>query len=111
MAETRFGYVDQLPDEIRDVFTELCQETANLGMKWKLYLDLYGESANIVLLQDTANGEFLMIEQSLRVDMTMTICRLADPPRSMGKENLSLLTFRLPISRQGTAIATRPTGI
>jgi hypothetical protein len=89
MAETRFGHIDQLPDEVRDVFTELCQETANLGMKWRFYLDLFGDPEDLALLHDTANGAFLMIEQSLRVDMTMTICRLADPLKSMGKANLS----------------------
>jgi hypothetical protein len=44
---------------------------------------------NHAILHDTAYLAFEAIEESLRIDITMTTCRLADPVKSMGHENLS----------------------
>jgi hypothetical protein len=84
-----FGHVAELPDEIRDAFMQICQEMGNLSVKWRLYLDLFGEEDTRSLLHDAAYSAFNAIEESIRIDVTMTICRLADPEKSMGRENLS----------------------
>jgi hypothetical protein len=89
MAEGHFGHLDGLPDDVRDSFMWLCQEMANLALKWRLYLDLFGEEETRGLLQDTADQAFHAIEESIRVDVTITISRMADPVTSSGKENLS----------------------
>jgi hypothetical protein len=34
MGRDHFGYLDTLPEDIRDTFMWLCQELGNLTMKW-----------------------------------------------------------------------------
>ena len=89
MSNDAFGYEPKLPPEIQSICMELCQEVAHLNHKWHFYLDLFSLSENTDLLSEIAEASFQIIEDSLRCDMTMAICRLSDPKVSMGKENLS----------------------
>jgi hypothetical protein len=84
-----FGYVPKLPDNIREIFMWLCQDVSSLRSKWKFYRELFGTKENVELFSDLARASFHIIQESLRNDMTMAICRLSDPPQSMGKNNLS----------------------
>jgi AbiU2 len=93
MPSDRFGYNPALPEGIRDVFMWLCQEVAALQNKWSFYLELFSSEDNTALLSDVAGSFFQAVEESLRNDMTMAICRLSDPCRSDGKANLSLATL------------------
>jgi hypothetical protein len=46
------------------------------------------------LLNGLAPAAFQLIEESLRVDMTMAVCRLSDPAQSLNKkDNLSMETL------------------
>jgi len=71
----------------------LCQDVTSLQSKWSLYLKLFSNQEDTMLLSELALGFFQVIEESLRNDMAMAICRLSDPPKSMGKDNLSLRTL------------------
>jgi len=93
MSNRDFGYDIRLPENIREVFMWLCQDVASLQRKWDSYLKLFSSQENTSLLSELAQGFFQVIEESLRNDMTMAICRLSDPPKSMGKDNLSLRTL------------------
>jgi hypothetical protein len=88
--ENAFGYDTRIPENIREIFMWLCQDVAALQSKWDFYLQLYSEEENTDLLSELASWSFNIIEESLRNDMTMAICRLSDPSISMHKENLSL---------------------
>jgi hypothetical protein len=88
-----FGTCPELPAEAQDIFRDLCQDLASLHGKWQLYLQLYSDPETVNLLNDTARAAFQMIEESLRSDITMSICRLSDPPRSCGQDNLSMETL------------------
>jgi hypothetical protein len=93
MATGDFGRYAQLPDEIREKFMWLCQDVASLSEKWGFYIRLFGNPADRALLSDTANASFVILEESIRIDMTMAICRLSDPLMSCGKENLNFSTL------------------
>jgi hypothetical protein len=93
MSKNAFGYVDQLPENIRDSFMWLCQDVASLQHKWDFYLELFGKNQNTDLLSELAPASFNIIFETLQNDITMAICRLSDPPKSMGQENLSLATL------------------
>jgi len=84
-----FGYVDNMPEDIRDIFMWLCQDVASLNDKWRTYKGLYSDSSVTDLLNYTAKHTFQTIEESLRDDMTMSICRLCDPSSLCGYENVS----------------------
>jgi hypothetical protein len=90
MSKNAFGYIEQLPENIKDAFMWLCQDVASLQHKWDFYLELFGKSENTDLLSELAPASFNIIFETLQNDITMAICRLSDPPKSMGQENLSL---------------------
>jgi hypothetical protein len=85
-----FGYQAELPETDREIFCHLCTDLARLNAKWRLYLDLFSEKENTDLLSSRAPGAFQLIEESLRSDMTMAMCRLSDPSQQGGNRNLSL---------------------
>src|SRR5271157_5696642 len=93
MAENPFGYCPELPEEHRPIFQALCQDLAMLHLKWDTYLTLFGPTGDAGVLSNI-DGFLRTIEDSLRADMIMTICRLSDPEKSMGKDNLTF--SRLP---------------
>ncbi len=88
MSAGDFGHLDALPDDIRDIFMWLCQDVAALHRKWDFHLGLFGKSENYPII-DLLPPVFNLIEESLRSDMTMAVCRLGDPVESFGYENLS----------------------
>lgn len=91
--ENRFGYNEALPPEIREIFMWLSQDVASLQGKWTFYLGLFGEEAHTILLSSLARAAFNIIEESLRNDMTLAICRLSDPSQTFRKDNLSMATL------------------
>jgi hypothetical protein len=93
MSQVEIGTSDQLPPEIRDAFAQLYQDVATLQLKWCSYLELFSSQENATLLSNVAQPFFHMIDESLRNDMIMTICRLSDPSQTLGGENLSLATL------------------
>ena len=93
MAKNDFGYSEQLPENIRDVFMWLCQDVASLQHKWDFWLEMFGKSENTDLLSELAPASFNIILETLQNDITMAICRLSDPPKSVGQENLSFATL------------------
>ena len=99
MADDVFGYDSRIPADIRDIYMWLCQDVASLQNKWSFYLELFSSQENTALLSDLARSSFNIIEESLRGDLTMAICRLSDPPQTMGNENLSLVTLIQQCSR------------
>ena len=80
---------ERLPLEIRTIFNWLFLDVIYLQSKWDFYLGLFGKDQNTDLLSELAPWSFNIIEESLRIDMTMIICRLSDPPKSRGNDNLS----------------------
>ena len=88
MPEGDFGHVAALPDDIRDVLMRLCQDVTTLYRTWDLYTGLFGDSESLTVVSQLP-VPFIVIEQALRTDLTMNICRLRDPSISRGRENLS----------------------
>jgi hypothetical protein len=106
MYEDRFGYEEKIPDTIREIFMWLCQEVVSLQDKWRFYQELFGSDENAALLSDLAIHSFEIIEEALRNDMTMSISRLSDPPKSIGKDNLSLMTLIVQCDKADSSIAS-----
>lgn len=90
MFKDKFGYNPELPEEIWEIFMWLCQDVASLHNKWIFYLELFSSPETTTLLSDLARGSFNIIEETIRNDLTMGICRLSDPACSYGKDNLSM---------------------
>jgi hypothetical protein len=90
MDSTPFGHCPKLPENVKDVFRELCQAVAEVHRKWRCYLDLFAEQDNQDLMNRRAPAAFSIIEEALRNDITMGISRINDPKETYGKKNLSL---------------------
>lgn len=88
MARGDFGHLDALPDDTHDTFMWLCQDVARLYQKWDFYLGLFDDKSNCSVMGALPLA-FGIIEESLRADMTMAVCRLSDPAESCQRENLN----------------------
>jgi hypothetical protein len=77
------------------LFHRLWNECAWLHLKWNQYVALFGSKPSRVgILNAAAPTFFRIIQDTLWEDVLLHISRLTDPPRSIGKDNLTL--HRLP---------------
>lgn len=88
--EDRFGHIPELPDDIRGIFRELCQEVAAVYAGWRFYLDLFTSDENKAMFNEVARSSFKLIERALLTEMIMGLCRLSDPPGTGKKGKCSM---------------------
>ena len=96
--EVRFGYSDKVPEEIREAFCSISNNTANIKSKIDLYDELFMKTETVKLLNDSAPYAFELIRESLAADIMMSIFRLLDPERSCGNENASITLLQKKVS-------------
>ncbi|MGA2157748.1 MAG: hypothetical protein WB588_05050 [Dehalococcoidia bacterium] len=85
---------EPLPQEVRNYFKAIYDEVSWLQLKWDFYKTLYDDEHNFTLVLDLAQTSFIIIEDSLRTDMVMTICRLGDRKEYKSKKIIhDRLTF------------------
>src|SRR5689334_11275256 len=91
--EQRFGYSEKLPESIRVIFVELCEDLVFLHNEWELFKDLYGSTHNRELMAELAYYSFKIFRRTLVDEVIIGICSLGDPARSGRndeRQNLSL---------------------
>ena len=89
--EARLKHIMNLGDDLGSVYHELCGEVAWLYIKWEEYVQLFGKAPSRVdLLNSAAPLFFRIVQDSLWEDVLLHIARLTDPPRSAGKDNLTV---------------------
>ena len=69
----------KLPDDVQAEFRALRDQVVLLHMEWLLYKDLFVDPQDQEILNATAPSAFILIENALRADMSMTFRRLIDP--------------------------------
>jgi AbiU2 len=89
-AEQRFGYVEDMPEDVRSLYVELCEDAVSLWHKWEFYLELFGKRENAVLLADLTRASFYVLSELLGDGITMAICRLEDPAQQGKYKNLTI---------------------
>jgi hypothetical protein len=90
--EVRAEHFTTMGPHLGPVYHALWNEVVWLHAKWKEYKELYGEKPTRVdLLNRTAGLFFRIVQDTLWEDALLHLARLTDPPRSAGKENLTLL--------------------
>ncbi len=86
--------IDALGEALGKQYTALHNEVAILHLYWKEYLELFGTSQKrIDRMNQAAPGFFRMLQTELFQTNLLHIARLTDPPKSMGKDNLTLLNL------------------
>jgi len=95
--------------EIGAIYSELWQEIAWINIKWAQYVELFGTNPErIDLLNQAAPSMFRTVQDTLWEDVLLHLARLADPPKSAGRANLSVrqLANLLANSPVGTKVAS-----
>jgi len=89
--EAKRDNIEKLGDKLGSLFHELFNEVAWLYTKWGEYVELFGKApSRINLLNQSAPMFFRIIQDSLWENVLLHIARLTDPPKSSGKNNLSI---------------------
>jgi AbiU2 len=88
--ETRFGYLENMPQHIRELFLELCDEVINLNLRWQFLSELFGKQENAALLANVASASFDVIGNALGEVIIMSICRLSDGLQYRDRPRLTL---------------------
>lgn len=90
MNQDDFGFNENVPEALREIFMWLCQDVASLFQMWSFYLGLFGNEENYALISQSTPIAFIVIEEALRISMTMAICRLNDPSTQFAYVNVSM---------------------
>ncbi len=78
-------------EELGKQHTALTREVTALHLYWKEFLELFGTSdKRIDRLNRSAPGFFRMVQAQQFETNMMHIARLTDPPKSVGKDNLTI---------------------
>ena len=84
-------YIDGMGEPLGRLFYALVDEVEWLYIKWKEYISLYGaEQSYIDLLNKVAPLFFRFVQDLLIESIFLHITRLTDPPRSAGRDNLTI---------------------
>jgi hypothetical protein len=90
-AQAKADHIAKMGEEIGAVYSALWQEVAWLNKKWAQYVELFGTSPErIELLNRAAPAMIRTVQDTLWEDVLLHLARLTDPPKSMGKANLSV---------------------
>jgi len=91
-----------LPGKVGELYYELWNNITTLHLNWQNYRILFGTSPERIDLLNWAAGSFFgMLDDILRHEVFMHIARLADPARSMGRDNASLERMVRELSANG----------
>lgn len=89
--EVKRHHIEVMGDDLGSLYHALWNELAWLYSKWGEYVELFGTKPSRIDLVNKAAGHFFRIVQdSLWEDALLHIARLTDPPKSVGKENLTI---------------------
>lgn len=88
--EAENEHITKLGPDLGPVFHVLWNDRAWLVVKWQEYREMFGSSAEQVELLNSASLFFQIVQDTLWQDILLHLCRMTDPPKSMGRENLTL---------------------
>lgn len=82
---------DQMPDEIREIYFAIRSEVVELNARWIVFKQLFATGQErIGLFNSAAPSFFSMVHDSMRDGIFLSIVRLTEKSRVMGKDTLSL---------------------
>jgi hypothetical protein len=89
--EVRAAKMAAMPAPLGALHYELWTQVAWVHMKWQEYRAFFGKDRETVdFLNDVAPAFFHHLQSVLWDDVLLHLCRLTDPPKSAGKDNLTL---------------------
>ena len=89
--EVKTYHIKSMGKELGPIFHALWNEVAWIYKKWGQYVELFGtKPSRIDLLNNAAPLFFRIVQDTLFEDILVHIARLTDPPKSVGKPNLTI---------------------
>lgn len=91
--ETKRHYIAKMGEELGSLYYALWQEVVWLHVEWAEYVELYiygTKPSRIALLNEAAPSFFRLVQDGLFETAVLKIARLTDPPKSVGKPNLTV---------------------
>jgi hypothetical protein len=89
--EVRERHVKAMGDDLGELFYLLKQQLFQLFVQWNEYVDAFGTNEQrIQLLNKVAGGFARSVQDALWADVLLGLTRITDPPKSVGKDNLSV---------------------
>lgn len=82
---------------LRNKFDAIHREVVVLHFKWTYFLQLFGHQAGVKILNASAPALFKVIEDAMFYDIALSVMRLIDPPKTLGRQNLSFSALVLEI--------------
>lgn len=80
----------KIPFKFRDLFEMVSNHLRTISVAWAQFRELFDESEpRARLLYDTGAHFFATVRTALVDSVVMGACRLSDPPKSMGRRNVS----------------------
>lgn len=93
-AEIEQSYIRDLGQEFGQLFYHAHAEWCRISVIWHQFENLFGRNKERVKLLNDTGGQFFAYVDELFFEATVLgICRLTDPKKSVGKENLTVLRF------------------
>lgn len=93
------------PVEIQDTWHELYNDVVWLHGSWIIYRQLYGKSeCRVNLLNESAGTVSALLQDVLLGSVQLELSKLSDPPRSVGKDNLSLYQLHATLEQSGHVV-------
>ena len=84
-------HISKLGEDFGSIYNALYNECVWVNLKWQKYTGLFGTSEKrLEILNRTAPTFFGVVQGALWDDTLLHLCRLSDPPKSMGKDNLTI---------------------
>lgn len=91
-AEVKAEHVRQLGTDFGETYHALWQELGWLQAVWSEYCELFGTSEQrVALLNESASFFFQVVQRSVWHEVLLRLCRMTDPPQSVGKDNLTVM--------------------
>ncbi|MGH9830989.1 MAG: hypothetical protein ACREDR_47905, partial [Blastocatellia bacterium] len=88
--EAKANYIEKMGEPLGTQFAALFQEVARLHMVWGEFAELFGDEPRVMVLNQAAPAMFHIIGHALWQLTLLDIARLTDPPKSVGKKNLTI---------------------
>ena len=86
-------------EPVGSIYSQLWQELAWLYRTWAEFVALFGtKESRVTLLNEAAPAFTRIVQDALWEGVILHIARLTDPPKSMGKTNLSVCALEDAIS-------------
>jgi hypothetical protein len=97
--ESRLRSIAAMGEPVGSIYSQLWQELAWLYRTWAEFVALFGtKESRVTLLNEAAPAFTRIVQDALWEGVILHIARLTDPPKSMGKTNLSVCALEDAIS-------------